>query len=464
MDSNRDRPDAPSGRRAGHPSISLLLISALTVGLPAAAAAGTAPTTADPVAALRAEMAALKTDYEARIAALEARLSALESAPPAPAAAPAAPPAPAAPTPSGQEDLAALKAAALEAAGGAAAVAPPEVAGARPTTGRSDLNRTNPEISFTGDLLGVATIGGDGAAGTAGTDTRDEFNAREFELDFQSALDPYSRTRWTLAFSPQGTVDVEEGYVTYNALPGGLGLNLGKFRQQFGVLNRQHAHALPQTDYPLVLRSFFGDEGLAETGVSARWLLPHPWATANELTLEVTDGENEAFGGQNFQDFAGLVHLKNYWDLSDAAYFEWGLTGTAGKAADDGGHQIYGTDFTVHWQPPARAKYREFTWRTELLLSDLALPGGGSDQAWGGYTYGEGLIAQNLYAGARLDWVEDPLDPSHRTWGLVPYLTWWESEFVRIRGEYPPHRRPDHRPFGRPLHPAAHLGRGTAQA
>ena len=329
MNSNRHRP-----------SISLLLILALAAGLPATA--GTAPTTADPVAAIRAEIAALKADYEARIAALEARISTLESAPPAPPAPPAAA------APSAEEDLAALKAAALEAAGGAAAVAPPEVAGARPTAGRSDLNRTNPEISFTGDLLGIATLGGgSGAAGTAGTDTRDEFNAREFELDFQSALDPYSRTRWTLAFSPEGTVDVEEGYVTYNALPGGLGLNLGKFRQQFGVLNRQHAHALPQTDYPLVLRSFFGDEGLAETGVSARWLLPHPWATANEVTLEVTDGENEAFGGQNFQDFAGLAHLKNYWDLSAAAYFEWGLTATAGKSADGGGHQIYGTDFTV---------------------------------------------------------------------------------------------------------------------
>ena len=338
------------------------------------------------------------------------------------------------------------------------------MAGARPTTGRSDLNRTNPEISFTGDLLGSPRVGAGSGAGPAGTDTRDEFNAREFELDFQSALDPYSRTRWTLAFSPEGTVDVEEGYVTYNALPGGLGLNLGKFRQQFGVLNRQHAHALPQTDYPLVLRSFFGDEGLAETGVSARWLLPHPWATANELTLEVTDGENEAFGGQNFQDFAGLAHLKNYWDLSAAAYFEWGLTATAGKSADGGGHQIYGTDLTVHWQPPARAKYREFTWRTELLLSDLALPERRQRPGLGRLHLRRGVDRPEPLRRRPPGLVGGPARSQSPDLGggALPDLV---GERVRAHPRrVPPHRRPDHRPFGRPLHLAAHLGRGAAQA
>ncbi|MCB1057025.1 MAG: hypothetical protein KDD11_16105, partial [Acidobacteria bacterium] len=181
--------------------------------------------------------------------------------------------------------------------------------------------------------------------------------------------------------------------------------------------------------------TYFGEEGLAQTGLSGRWLLPHPWADANELTVEVTDGESEAFGGENFQDFAGLVHLKNFWDVGDAAYFEWGLSGAVGKSDLGHGRQIWGSDVTYHWQPPSRAKYREVTWRTEILLSNYDLPGGGSESAWGGYTYGEGLVAQNLYAGARFDWVEDPLDPGHRTWGVVPYLTWWQSEFVRLRAE-----------------------------
>lgn len=381
----------------------------------------------DPVAALRAEIAELRRVYEEKIAALEARLAALEVGEAA-AAAPATPP---------EDELAALRAAALAAAADAAAStaatagAPTEVAGGQSTFGRGDLNRLNPEISFTGDFVGLAALG----AGDA-RDARDEFSLRELELDFQSALDPYSRTRFTLAFTPEGEIDVEEGYINYNALPGGVGLHVGKFRQQFGALNRQHAHALPQSDYPLVLETYFGEEGLAQTGLSGRWLLPHPWASANELTVEVTDGESEAFGGESFQDFAGLAHLKNYWDLSSAAYFEWGLSGAVGKSDSGQGRQIWGTDVTFHWQPPARAKYRELTWRTELLVSDSSRVGGGRDRAWGGYTYGEGLIAQNLYAGVRLDWVEDPFDPGHRLIGWLPYLTWWQSEFVRLRAEY----------------------------
>jgi hypothetical protein len=31
---------------------------------------------------------------------------------------------------------------------------------------------------------------------------------------------------------------------------------------------------------------------------------------------------------------------------------------------------------------------------------------------------------------------EDPLDPSTSHWGIVPYLTWWQSEYVRLRAEY----------------------------
>jgi hypothetical protein len=45
-------------------------------------------------------------------------------------------------------------------------------------------------------------------------------------------------------------------------------------------------------------------------------------------------------------------------------------------------------------------------------------------------------MAQNLYLGARLDWVEDPLDPERELRGIAPYLTWWQSEYVRLRAEY----------------------------
>ena len=363
----------------------------------------------DEIDALRAEIADLRREYEARLAGLEARLASLEVAD-APDTAPVS-------------EVERLRQAAREAAG---AVSPPPGGAAPATVGRErNLNRLNPEISFTGTALGVTSDVG-----------REEFSLQEFELDLQAALDPFSRTRWTIAFGEEG-VEIEEGYVMYSSLPGGLELTAGKFRQRFGALNRQHLHALPQSTYPLALETYFGEEGLAQTGLSFSWLLPKPWATANEISVQITSGENEeAFGGELFEDLAVLARLKNYWQISDATYFEWGLSGVSGKTAGGGDSRVLGTDATFNWQPPQRAKYRALTWRGELLRSERDDETGRRQQAWGGYAYLEGLFRRNLWAGLRYDWAEDPLQPERRLTGLVPYLTWWQSEFVRLRAEY----------------------------
>jgi hypothetical protein len=365
--------------------------------------------------ALRAELETLRAEYEKRIAVLEERLARLE------AAQSAAAPYPQTVAPSA--DLADLRAAAREAAGTVTREIAPSVV---PTVGKErNLNRLNPEISFTGILLGSSS-----------SETREEFQAQEFELDLQAALDPFSRTRWTIAFGEEG-VEIEEGYVIYSSLPGGLELMAGKFRQRFVPLNRQHLHALPQSDYPLAIQSYFGEEGLAQTGLSFNWLLPKPWATANEITLEITDAENEAaFAGEEFEDFAVLGRLKNFWDLSPSTYIEWGLSGIVGETTEEGDSRVWGTDFTYHWQPPGKAKYREITWRTAFLLSQRDDRLGERQEAWGGYTYLEGLLRRNLSGGIRFDRAEDPLDPESQRWGLVPYLTWWQSEYVRLRGGY----------------------------
>lgn len=393
------------------------------LAVPTSAHAQTAPAPADdPVTALRHEIEELKQTYEQRINDLEKRIAELEGTPP-----------PVPPEESENDELADLRAAAAEAAGQTAPTGPatgetPEPAEAVEAAvagSERNLNRLNPEISITGDVAGFTTNQGP-----------EDFDAREFELAFQSALDPYSMTKWILSFNPEEGVDIEEGYVGYTGLPGGLHLLAGKFRQNFGALNRWHLHALPQLDYPLAVQRYFGEEGLAQTGLSATWLLPRPWATANEVTLELTDGESDAFGGESFERLVGLAHLKNFWDVTPATYVEWGLSGIAGGNGTGGDSRVYGTDLTFHWQPPDRAKTREITWRTELLRSERDDPDGIRQKAWGGYSYVESLVAQNLYAGVRYDRVEDPFLPGNKIEGWFPNLTWWQSEFVRLRGEY----------------------------
>ncbi len=363
-------------------------------------------------------MELLREQYEARIEMLERRLSELESGSVVPLEDPT------------DDPLEALRVAAREAAGTTVPEedsAPQVEAQAAPTAmgGERNLNRLNPEISFTGDLLARASSQG-----------RDEFEAREFELALQSALDPFSSARLFVSIGPGGEVDLEEGYIAYYRLPGGLSLKGGRFRQDFGLINRWHLHALPFSDYPLVLRTFFGEEGLSQTGLSLDWLLPHSWASANELSLQITNGENDAFGGGSFDHLAALIHFKNYWDLDPATYFEWGLSGIGGESTYGGDSRAFGTDLTLHWQPPSRAKYREITFRTEIMFSQRDDELQRRQDAWGLYSYLESLVARNLYLGFQYDWVEDPYFPEYATEGLTANVSWWQSEFVRLRGQY----------------------------
>lgn len=395
----------------------LWALCALVAPAVVSAADGAAPAN-DSVAALRAELDALKAEYERRISTLEARIDELEAekaeTPPA----------------SEEEDLAALRAAAREAAAETGPAAPrPDRKSEGPAFGHQrDLSRLNPEISMTGNVLG-----------TTSKSAREEFRLQEFELDIQSALDPFSTTRWTLAVGEEG-VKIEEGYVSYPSLWRGLGVTAGRFRQRFGPLNRQHLHALPQVEYPLALQTYFAEEGLGQTGLSFDWALPPSWidgwADATGLVFEVTDGSNEAFGGEDFQQLAYLGRLTNYWDLSSSTYLELGFSGIAGETAAGGDSRVWGADLTVDWAPPSRAKYREILWRTEVMLSQRDDALGVEQEAWGGYSYLEGLLRRNLWAGVRYDRVEDPLEPDLVREAVVPYVTWWQSEYVRLRGEY----------------------------
>src|SRR5437867_3017955 len=202
---------------------------------------------------------------------LQARLDSLSGAPGA-----AAP----------SDELAAVRAAAAAAGADSAATSN------QPQQARLGQNALNPEISVTGDLRAYARSPGTQA---------DNFVAREFEAGFQSALDPFTTAKVFVSLGPEG-VDVEEGYAYFTALPGHVRLDVGKFRQQVGELNRWHLHAVPEDEYPLVIRRYAGDEGLAATGASLYWPLPFSTSgSAYELTIQGTTGENQVL-------FAGGRH------------------------------------------------------------------------------------------------------------------------------------------------------------
>jgi hypothetical protein len=329
---------------------------------------------------------------------------------------------PAAPR-AGEDDLAALRAAAA-AAVGRDTTQSADTAGGRRFVGRErNQAQLNPEIGVTGDIRGYAT--------TRGVQ-RENFDPREFEIGFQSALDPYSHTKIFVSLEG-GAVSLEEGYAYWTGLPGRIRLDVGKFRQQFGELNRWHLHAVPETEYPLVLTSYLGEDGLTGTGLSVY----HAWGGlgTHEVTLQATRSASDAelFGGGGRPTYLG--HLLNFWQLNRSTYLQVGGTALYGTNPDSALRtRVGGIDVRVTWRPPARALYREWTLRGEVLALRKQVAGAGPTRL-GAYVSTTYKLNQRFIAGVRYDYVESP-EFGEITRQVIPSLTLWQSEWVFLRAQY----------------------------
>ncbi len=96
--------------------------------------------------------------------------------------------------------------------------------------------------------------------------------------------------------------------------------------------------------------------------------------------------------------------------------------------------KVGGVDFRFTWRPPAEALYREWTLRGEAyaLRKERGAVGTTRLGWYAGTTY---KLNQRWIAGARYDYVEDPLS-GLITRQLIPSLTLWESEWVELRAQY----------------------------
>jgi hypothetical protein len=366
----------------------------------------------------------------ARLHQLDQRLEQVRAAR---CAAPARAPAPAAQPADTSNDLAAIRAAAAAAAGEAAPPAP----GAAPDTtrpGRTEFigrqrnaSALNPEISATGDIRLVAREGRQ----------HDNGVAREFEVALQSALDPYSNTKIFLTFEDE-EIGVEEGYIYWTGLPGRIRVDVGKFRQQLGDLNRWHLHALPETEYPLVYQRFLSPEGLSGIGLSLYTALPVSLAGGtHEVWVQATTAESDPLFAGGRQPTL-LLRLQNFWQLSRSTYAQLGVTGVGGNNDDqDLRSRLAGLDFRLTYRPPEAGTRRDITLRAEgyrLHATEL----GATTNRYGAFVDLNARTSRRWVLGARYDWVEAPRGLADTEWRITPSITWWESEFVylRLEGEH----------------------------
>ncbi|MFL6247595.1 MAG: bZIP transcription factor [Thermoanaerobaculia bacterium] len=284
----------------------------------------------------------------------------------------------------------------------------------------------NPDIAVIGNFLGKV---GD----VNEFEDRAAASLEESEISFQAFVDPYAQAKFFLAVGPEGA-EIEEGFINFIALPYDFTAKAGKLKANFGKINTMHTHVRPWIDQPLVLQNFFGDEGLADSGVSVSRIFPNGFNVFVEATGEVYSGDAEGvFEPENSNDLFYLGHLKAYHDLSEQSNLEVGTSYARGTAAEVGGSSEFGgVDVTYRYKPLERGLYRSFVSRTELIANRRSA---NDDHAFGFYTSADYQFAQRWFAGLRLDQADHVDDPGLTDRSASVTLTFWPSEFSQLRAQ-----------------------------
>ncbi len=264
----------------------------------------------------------------------------------------------------------------------------------------------NPDISVIGDFLGATGSSNVPPALKAeGRGPLPVLELHESEVGLQAIVDPYARADFFLSFGEEG-VTVEEGYITFTALPAGFVAKVGKMRSAFGKVNTLHNHVLPWTDRPLVTDNLVGGEdGIDDAGLSITRILPAPKGIFLEGTAQVFRGDSgDVFKTSQRSDASVVGHLRAYKDLTESSNIDLGFSYARGH--NDLGSafltDLYGIDATFHWTPLRRTIYHNFVGRAEFVWSrrDQLLF---QQRAFGFYTSGDYRLSRRWTVGGRFD-------------------------------------------------------------
>jgi len=301
----------------------------------------------------------------------------------------------------------------------------------------------NPDISVIGDFIYHGTDNKNDAV-------YNQFQMRQAELAFSASVDPYARADLFLHVEPDGDewhVGLCEGYMTLLNLPiENLQGKVGKFKANFGKVNRLHLHSLPWVDYPNMLTNYFGEEGMSEPGLSASYLIPNPWNQYAELTFEVMNNHNSAsFAGSSGRDMVYLGHLKNFFDLNEESTLELGTSLATGPNDDGHGKNrttLEGIDLTYKWRPLKEGLYKSVIFQNEVLFSqkDNVVYEEGADpkqvNSWGAYSSLQYQFAKRWSAFGRYDFSEFPDYANRHDNAYSTGLTFAQSEYCFWRLQF----------------------------
>jgi hypothetical protein len=301
------------------------------------------------------------------------------------------------------------------------------------------------------------------------------FNARNLEIALDGAVDPYFQGFANIVFKldneNETEVEAEEAFMQTTTLPWGLQVKGGQFFAAFGRINAQHPHVWDFADAPLVNGRLLGPDGLRGVGAQISWVMPFTWFSQFVLGVQNGNGgtgfsfrnrgeDDEFFGRPTIdrklrgaQDLVFIPRWETSFDLSPTQTVLLGVSGAFGPN-DTGANsrtQIYGADVFYKWKPAtAEGGFPFVKWQTEALLRRFEAGRGADDEFpasetftdWGAYSQVVWGFKKGWTAGIRGDYVHfdgsDFTDDDERQsrWRLSADLTWYPSEFSKLRLQY----------------------------
>lgn len=313
------------------------------------------------------------------------------------------------------------------------------------------------------------------------------FSVQGVELNLQGAVDPYFRGNANIVFqldaAGESFVELEEAWLETMSMPWHLQVRAGQMLTDFGRVNTQHPHSWGFVDEPLVNGRFLGPDGLRGPGARVSWLAPTPFYSEIFLALQNSQGEtaysfrndneDEPFLGRPVEQgkvtsFGDLLFTPRYAASFDLTEQQTLLVGTSAALGPNGSGsdtdtQIYGVDAYWKWKPAnAHAGFPFVSWQTEAMLRRYLAGAFGGDPGadpvvlavpremltdWGMYSqvlwgfrpgWVAGLRGDYVTRGSRADYERlNGDDPSRLPrWRLSPNLTWYPSEFSKLRLQY----------------------------
>jgi len=355
------------------------------------------------------------------------------------------------------------------------------------------------DISFDGLFAAGGSTANDIEGGTqlGGHDPNQRgFTVQNVELTLSGAVDPYFRAQANIVLQldsgGETFIELEEAFAETTSLPWNLQAKAGQFFTEFGRLNPQHPHSWAFVDQPLVNGRFFGPDGLRSPGARLSWLVPTPFYSELFFGVQNSQGGtaysfrddhggakflgrvNGSRGVENFSDMLLTTRYAASFDLTANQTLLAGVSAAFGpnSSGADTDTQIYGVDLYWKWKSPhAHGGFPFVSWQTEAMVrryeagpyASVVLQSGPPGPPGGGFPVyvlrptetitDWGLYSQVLWGfkpgwvlGLRGDFVTGDNAPYEKIsgkdlsraerWRISPNLTWYPSEFSKLRLQY----------------------------